>query len=230
MLKLSQLQSIVKKKIRETFKNHFCISLRHVDMSVDRDSNWYEVEISYVLPKKIKEIFSPIFKERNLVLDLRRLDSWAEMFMYFRNLADEGTPKERLMKHSQRNIARTEANKENVRILLQELDLVATERKSVPSKDSGYPERFQIEGTDIEIGYGSMHVFPGMGSEKMVKKYDATLGTFAIFNHTVEYNYDSDGRINSINDIKERETTNKTKLNLAELRNLLGLVIPAKKN
>jgi YD repeat-containing protein len=145
-------------------------------------------------------------------------------------LADEGTPKERLMKHSQRNIARTEANKENVRILLQELDLVATERKSVPSKDSGYPERFQIEGTDIEIGYGSMHVFPGMGSEKMVKKYDATLGTFAIFNHTVEYNYDSDGRINSINDIKERETTNKTKLNLAELRNLLGLVIPAKKN
>lgn len=222
MLKLSQLQSVVKTKIRENFQSFFEIELRNNNLDVAE--RWYTRTISYVLPKTIKKIFEPIFKEKNLKMDLRKLDCWAEMYFYFLNLANQGTPKERSRAFQTATYQENCKNRDNLKLLLEELQITVKSRRAGTSVDCGYSDRFAIVGTDLEIGYGSIRTEVGKCSEAFTQKYNSTHGTFAIFNHKVEYNYDEHGRLNSVDDIKESETANSLNLNLTELRNFLGLV------
>lgn len=219
MLKLSQLQTIVKNKIRENFKSYFEIELRNPDTNVE--DRWYTRTISYVLPKTIKKIFEPILKKS---LDLRRLDAWADMLLYFVSLNNQGTTKERSRAFQMATYQENCENRENLKLLLEELQITVKSRRASASTDCGYTDRFLIQGTDLEIGYGSIKAQIGQSSEAFATKYNETHGTFAVFCNKVEHKFDDEGMLNSVDDIVEIQTKHSLKLSLTELRNLLGLI------
>jgi hypothetical protein len=215
MLTFKQLQTITKQEILKAFKDYFEVELKHPDPEIE----WYTVQKTYVSPKTIKKIFKNRFETKNLKLDLRTIDTWAEIFLQCKEKQNcTLTVKEKSKIWNAECNKKVAADLEKLNFLLKEMSLKTTNRFASIYKAEGYNTRLAITGTKLEIGYGSFIVDAEFNSQKFLEHFQKTQRTFAIFERVVTKKYDANGYLTSIDDIKETEKSLVKFLTLEQLR------------
>lgn len=210
-----KLKTIIKQEILKAFKDYFEVELKHPDPEIE----WYTVKKSYVSPKTIKKIFKTRFESKNLKLDLRTIDTWAEIYLQCKEkqqctLTDK--EKSRIW-HTECN-AKVASDLNALDFLLKEMAVKTTRRFGSIYRSEGYNTRLAIVGTNLEIGYGSYIVDAEFNSQKFLDHFQKTQKTFAIFERVVTKKYDANGYLNSTDDIKETEKSLVKFLTLEQLK------------
>lgn len=179
MLNFKQLQTITKKEILKAFKNYFNVEIRHPNGA--EDSNYF-VQKTFVSLKTIKKIFKVRFEDKNLIMDLRRIDTWAEMFLQCRELINcTLSKKDKHQKHYGVINAKVAEDLEKLNFILKEMKLSIKDKFVLVFKAQGYNTRKLIDGTSLEVGYGSYHVDAAFNGERFMKTFQPTQKTYAIF-------------------------------------------------